>query len=168
VASGTVVHGKLHVTQPQRFVLQDELLVWPDGPVTVTVERQHATRSAQANAYYWGVVVKLLSEHTGSTPDEMHDILKMRFLSKEVALRRQNGEVVAEFVIGGSTAQLNTVEFYDYVEQIRQFAFDELDVDIPPADPEWREKVSELRRVREGERHGIETGIESSDGISEH
>jgi hypothetical protein len=132
-----VVAGKLHVNASALSLLQEGVLTWPDGPVTVTIEREQATRSPQANAYYWGVVVKILAEFTGHTPDETHDVLKLKFLPKDVALATGMGEVVAEFVIGGSTRELTVGAFYDYVERIRQWAFEALDVDIPPADPEW-------------------------------
>jgi hypothetical protein len=151
VVPGDIVHGKLHVGPSHKTALQDAVLVWPDGPVTVTVERETATRSVQANAYYWGVAVKALAEHTGYTPDEMHEVLKVKFLPKDVALKKANGRVLAEFVIGGSTTGLNTVEFYDYVEQIRQWAFEALDVDIPPPDPDWRDRAEAERRAGEVE-----------------
>ena len=98
-----IVHGKLDIGPSWRMALQESLLVWPDGPATLVVEREQATRSVQANAYYWGVVVKALATHTGYTPDETHDALKIQFLPKDVALRTGTGQVVAEFVIGGST-----------------------------------------------------------------
>lgn len=145
VVPADIINGKLHIGHAWRLALQDGVLTWPDGPVTVSIERQHATRSAQANAYYWGVVIRAMSEYTGSTPDEMHDVLKLKFLPKDLALASDNGEVIAEFVIGGSTAQLNVVQFYDYVEQIRQWAFEFLDVDMPPPDPEWRARVAAER-----------------------
>jgi hypothetical protein len=144
-AYADIVHGKLHIEPANRFVMQEALLVWPDGPVTVTVETRQATRSAQANAYYWAVVVALLAEHTGYTPDDMHEVLKVKFLSKDVSLRRANGTVVGAFVIGGSTADLYSFEFYDYVERIRQWAFEALDVSIPPADPDWRAHAEQER-----------------------
>lgn len=135
-----IVHGKLHVTGSARFTLQEGVLTWPDGPAVLTIEREAATRSPQANAYYWGVVVRLLADHTGHTPDETHDVLKIMFLPKDVAIASQVGEVVAEFVIGGSTTGLTIGQFADYVDRIRQWAFEQLDVSIPPGDPEWRER----------------------------
>jgi hypothetical protein len=137
VAHGAMVRGKLRLIAPR--ALSEALTTWDDGPVTVTVERPAATRSVQANAYYWGVVVAALADYTGYTPDETHDILKMQFLSKALALARKNGTVVAEFVVGGSTTQLTSPEFFDYVERIRQWAFEELDVNMPPPDPGWRQ-----------------------------
>jgi hypothetical protein len=133
-----ITHGKLYIRPSARAALEEAVLVWPDGPATLTVEREAATRSLEANAYYWGVVVKALADHTGYTADETHEVLKIKFLPKDVALRTGMGEVVAEFVIGGSTRTLTVGEFFDYVERIRQWAFEALDVDIPPADPTWR------------------------------
>ena len=138
-----IVHGKLDVSPSARSALTEALLTWSDGPAMLSVERESVTRSVQANAYYWGVVVKALVDHTGYTPDEMHDLLKIQFLPKDVALASGNGTVVAAFVIGGSTTGLSTGEFYDYVERIRMWAFEKLDVDMPPPDPEWRTRELE-------------------------
>jgi len=151
--AGHTTNGKLHVEPAARHALQDGVLLWPDGPVVITVERESVTRSTQANAYYWAVVIRALSDYTGSTPDEMHEVLKMKFLPKDVAIASPNGEVIGEFVIGGSTRRLTSSQFYVYVEQIRLWAFEALDVDMPPPDPEWRaHALAELRaaEVKEG------------------
>ena len=47
----------------------------------------------------------------GHTPDEMHEVLKAKFIPKRFAVADGNGEIRDELVIGGSTAILNTVEF---------------------------------------------------------
>lgn len=133
-----VIHGKLHVSPSARTALQDAILTWPDGAATLTVAREQVTRSVQANNYYWAVLVKALATHTGYTPEETHEHLKIQFLPKDVALRTGTGEVIAAFVIGGSTRELSIAEFGDYVDRIRQWAFEWLNVDIPPGDPLWR------------------------------
>ena len=96
----------------------------------LTLSRRRATRSPQANAYYWGVVLHALSEYTGYTVDELHDICKAKFLPKKLAISKSNGEIVDEYVLGGSTRSLNTNDFYEYVERVRQWAA-ELDCYIP-------------------------------------
>lgn len=103
----------------------------PAWELEVTVKRLRATRSLLQNAYYWGVVVQLLSEHTGYTPDEMHDVLKAKFIPKRLAVCDGNGVVVDEFVLGGSTREMNTIEFGEYMETIREWAAETLDVVIP-------------------------------------
>jgi hypothetical protein len=133
-----IVKGKLHVGASARSAIQEQLRTWPDCRATLTVARATSSRTAAQNAYYWGVVIKHLSDYSGHTPDETHDVLKIMFLPKDVALHTQTGEVVAEFVIGGSTTGLTSAQFSDYVERIRVWAFDTLDVSIPPGDPAWR------------------------------
>jgi hypothetical protein len=100
----------------------------------ITFEPRKAARSVLQNRYYWGVVVDLLSDHTGFSPEELHEILKAKFLPKKLAVCDGNGEVQGEFVIGGSTAKLNKLEFGEYVERIRQWAAESLDVVIPDPD----------------------------------
>lgn len=129
VTTGRVNAGRLEMRNRQ--AVQAQLQRMRDGEVRITIERAHATRSAQANRYYWGVVVELLAEHTGYTPDEIHDVLKAKFLPKKLAVIDGNGEIKGEFVIGGSSARLNTIEFGEYVMQIRQWALDDLGVAIP-------------------------------------
>lgn len=129
VTTGRMRRGKLQVSTTPRF--QAELKAFRDGPVTVRIERKRASRSRQANAYYWAVVVALLSEHTGHTPEELHEYLKARFLPKRLALANQNGEIVDEFVIGGSTGKLDVVQFYEYVQEVKQWALDSLGVHMP-------------------------------------
>ncbi len=134
VASASVKAGKLFIANRRDFDRQ--IAQFKDGwQLEVTIQRRRATRSIQANAYYWGVVLRALSEHTGYTPDEIHDICKAKFLPKRLAIQDGNGEVVGEFVLGGSTRALNTNEFHDYVERIRQWA-SELDCYIPDAGEE--------------------------------
>lgn len=128
--------GKLHVRAWSR--LADAIKTWRDGEYTITMARKHATRRLQANAWYWSQVVGLVAEHTGYTPDEIHDIYKAKFLPKKLAMADQNGVIVGEFVVGGSSAKLNTVEFYEYCEAIRAWAREDLGVVIPDPDPAWR------------------------------
>lgn len=102
-----------------------------DGHYELYVQRLRAARSQQANRYYWGVVIKALCDHTGYTPDELHEVLKQKFLPKSLALLDGNGDVKGEFVMGGSTAKLKVDEFHAYLEQVRRFAAEELGVYTP-------------------------------------
>jgi len=131
--------GRLKVGLRALQLLREAVKGWRRCPVTVTIEKQHATRSLNANAYYWGVVVAYIAEHTGHTPEETHAVLKTMFLPKRLAMLGRNGELHQELVIGGSTTTLNKVEFYEFCERIREFAREKLDVDIPAPDPAWRE-----------------------------
>jgi hypothetical protein len=100
----------------------------------IAVRRLYANRSQQQNRYYWGVVVEMLSEYTGFTPDEMHEWLKMKFIPKKLAVCDGNGEVDGEFVVGGSTRKMTPTQFEDYMRTIREWAAEKLDVVIPDPD----------------------------------
>ncbi len=117
---GEIRRGKLCVKGADYFSAR--LARFRDGPVEITVERKHATRSTNQNAWYWSQVVGLVAEHTGYTPDEIHEIYKAKFIPKELAIADGNGEVVMEVVIGGSSAKLDTAQFSDYCERIREWA----------------------------------------------
>lgn len=130
VASAQVKGGKLFIRNRRGF--DQQIAQLREGwEVEVAVTRRRATRSLPQNAYYWGVVVELIAEHTGYTPDEIHDICKAMFIPKRLAVQDGNGEIVGEYVIGGSTRTLNKVQFGEYVEAIRRWAADTLDVVIP-------------------------------------
>ena len=135
VASGVVTAGRLKVRNWSG--LTRALARFRDGEVVITIARRRATRSAQANAYYWSQVVGLVADHTGHTPDEIHEIYKAKFLPKRLSFADGNGVVVGEFVIGGTTTRLTKTEFYEYVEQIRLWAAEELGVVIPDPDQDW-------------------------------
>lgn len=123
--------GKLQMSAQR---LADALRGRKDGELRLILERVTATRSLQANKFYWGVIVETLSEHTGYEPDEMHEILKSKFLPKKLAVADGNGEIVGEFVIGGSTTKLDKAAFADYLRKIQQWAAEDLGVVIPDAE----------------------------------
>jgi hypothetical protein len=132
VASASVRNGKLYIRNRRDFDRQIGQMRDLEGEIVFI--RRRATRSVQANRFYWGVVVELLSEHTGYTADEIHELLKAKFIPKRLAICDGNGEVCDEFVLGGSTRAMNKNEFYEYVEAIRRWSAETLDVVIP--DPE--------------------------------
>lgn len=129
VASGSIAKGKLKIRQSNR--LATELQALRDGEVTIEIRRARATRSRQQNSYYWVAVVGLVAEHTGYTPDEIHEIYKAKFLPKRLSVANANGEIQGEFVIGGTTTKLTTLGFGEYCEEIRRWAAETLDVFIP-------------------------------------
>ena len=81
------------------------------------------TRSTEQNKYWWGVVIPQIVEATGFTPDEAHEALKEKFLGQDdlsTGLRKI-----------GSTATLDTGQFTDLIERVRQWALEYLHCDIP-------------------------------------
>jgi hypothetical protein len=86
-------------------------------------------RSLQENSYYWGVCLKILSEDTGYTPNEMHEVCRSMFLNEKVMLKI-NGKM-QEKTIPISTTGLTTIEFEEYLSKIRQWASIELSCYLP-------------------------------------
>jgi len=78
-------------------------------------------RSIPENKYYWSIVVGAISDATGHTPQETHEILKFKFLRA----------VTGKFEFIRSTTDLSTVEFEKYLSEIRVFAAQELNCYIP-------------------------------------
>ena len=132
ITSGCVTKGRLKLRNTER--VSRELKAWRDTEVSITIEKKRATRSLAQNALYWGVYVELLSEHTGYIPDEIHALLKAKFIPKKLAVCDGNGEVRDEFVIGGSTRKLNKLEFGEFLRAIQIWAAEELGVVIPDPD----------------------------------
>ena len=95
-------------------------------------------RSLPELRYYFGVIVKILSDELGYTPNEMHEILKMMFLSELRILKTKQG--IKEIRIAGSTGEKTTIEIEDYYSRIREWASIYLGIYIPlPNEMDWSE-----------------------------
>lgn len=96
------------------------------GRKAVVIEDLKDTRTLRANRYYFGAVLRPLSDHTGYHPDELHEHFKKELLGAEkktIQLQDEHGEVRFEGDIElVSTRKLTIREFYDYVERVRQIA----------------------------------------------
>ena len=122
---GYVQEGKVKILDTHDYLAHLQKLENKD--VYITVQKVRNIRSQQQMRYYFGVIVKLLSEHTGYEPEEMHEILKSEFAPlKEVKL----GHEVK--MIHGCTHDLFKDNFFsDYIERIQRWAAQDLKVVIP-------------------------------------
>ena len=68
------------------------------------------------------MVVTLLSEHTGHTPEEMHEDPQGALHSEEAGAGESERRDRGELVIGGTTTKLDVVQFYEFVQEIKQWA----------------------------------------------
>lgn len=124
---GKLVSGDIVPNSPRYS--HGMLAMYEDCEVIVHVERRRKKRSKEQQGYYWGLVLPSISEWTGYTPEELHEIFKVKFL-KEKKLWRGT-----EIVTSRSTTVLTTNEFAEYlIEVIREAA--ELGIEVPPADKE--------------------------------
>lgn len=89
------------------------------------------------NGYYWAVVVADIAAHTGHTPQEIHTELKAMFNPVPSLLS-------PEITKPGSTQNLDTLEFEEYLERIRVWAADPHDglgltIPLPNETPDGEE-----------------------------
>lgn len=92
-------------------------------------------RSNNQNRYYFGVIVDILSDHTGFTRDEVHEILKSKFLRRTMWIPKKTG-IMEMSVISYSTTELTTVQFEKYLSEIREWASLELGINLPEPNEE--------------------------------
>ena len=92
----------------------------------VDVKKQRNNRSIMQNNYYWKCIVQTLSEELGFYPNEIHDILNVKFASEWQSIQVNNNKVGLQVI--NSTATMDTKEFEIYAEQIRIWALSELNI----------------------------------------
>ena len=79
-----------------------------------------ATRSIPQNKSYWLLCVTPMAEAAGTTPEEMHECLKVELLSKQITVNTKDGVEFKKIV--ESTTKLTTKEFSEYMERVKEIA----------------------------------------------
>lgn len=110
----------------------------PDGPIEAHIEWREPTRRARANRYYWGVVLKMMAEEMGESPEYVHELMKLRHNTQRGA-----GLVTGpgnDLVIPKSTATLTIAEFSAYLELVMRDGMEYLGIEFPPpsSEEDWR------------------------------
>jgi hypothetical protein len=118
-----VVDNKLHFADKER--LNQDVTRYNDKTVEVTVKEYKPKRSNQLNQYYWGVVVKIISDYTGYTKEETHELLKQTFLKKKILINDEWYDTTE------STTKMNNKEMLEFIEDVKQWAAQTLYVYIP-------------------------------------
>jgi hypothetical protein len=112
-----------------------------DGVYIVGITKSRRGRTNNQNEWLWGCVYPLLLEgllDAGwefTTVEQVHEYFKS-MLASAVVVNRDTGEVVE---IPQSTAQMDTVQFSSYVQKLRDYASEYLNVEIPDPDKNWRD-----------------------------
>ena len=122
--TGKIRNYKLTLDEPEKFKTYVKSLNKADNTerlITLTLKKTTKPRSNNQNSYYFGVVVKILADHIGYTPEEMHEALKFQMLLDRTG----------ELPIVRSTTDLSTVEMEDYLRRCREFASIEFQCVIP-------------------------------------
>lgn len=121
------------------FLLLDETINnLPLGDYVITITPNRKTRSNQQNAYLWGIVYPAvlfgLQDAGWEIIDEeqVHEYCKQAFAAREV-INKDTGEVLS---LPNSTARMQTAEFNVYVDKIKAFALEYLNITIPEPNEE--------------------------------
>lgn len=107
---GKVSQGRIKLDNPGRF--KEYLASFEGKKIELVLRERTVERSDRQNAYYHGVVVKMISDKTGHDPEETHQNLKEHF------------KII-------TTTKMKTTEFQEYIERCRRFAAEFLELNIP-------------------------------------
>ena len=118
-----IINGKIIYTYPSKVERQIQKL--DNTSVIVEIKKNTVKRSGALNQYYWKVVVGILTDELGYTKEEMHEVLKSKFLYKKELIGNEWIRVAI------STTKLTNKEFIDYIDKIKMFASQELSIYIP-------------------------------------
>ncbi len=106
-------------------IFQSEVAKLIGKLVELDLKEVKSKRSLAQNAYFWGVIVEILSKELGYSSKEMHNILKGLFLTKTVLFKND----WIEYTVG--TSELDTKEFEKIMDEIRMWAIVEWNIWIP-------------------------------------
>jgi len=89
---------------------------WPGKKVILRIQAWTGRRSIAANNFYFGCIVKCLSDYTGYTKEETHALLKSRFATETLFVVNDKTGEVFEQEVPRQTRNMNTTEFAEYIE----------------------------------------------------
>jgi hypothetical protein len=131
--TGVMRDGKAQWDRPLDFSRHSRTL---EGErIEATLCKQKTRRSLRANAYLW-LVYGYIAEDIGESTDNVHEFMKAKFLGRKTLrlVNKRHGTFEEQTVVG-STAVLNSEDFYRYVEEVRVFAGEWLGLEIPDPAP---------------------------------
>lgn len=115
---GKVLGGKVQVADARGWERLVQSLEGKD--IEIGIAKRRKVRSLSQNAFYWKVVIGMLAEYCGDSPEAIHDACRMKFLADHTG----------RLPTVRSTASLDTKEFSDYLENCIQLAA-EMSIVIP-------------------------------------
>lgn len=125
-------------TESSVRLLYETLYDLPFGNYVITITPNRKTRSNQQNAYLWGIVYPAVLfglQDAGweiTNEEQVHEYCKQAFAAREV-INKDTGEVLR---LPNSTARMQTAEFNVYVDKIKAFALEYLNITIPEPNEE--------------------------------
>lgn len=129
--NGKIKDGKLTIINRKSF--DDYINNLPDKDILLTIEKKIKKRSNHQNAYYYGVVLKIVRQglidqgfDNFRNDESVHELLKYRFLKVDES--NPDGLFVERIK---STTELSTSQFMDYIAEIQRWGSEFLNTYIP-------------------------------------
>jgi len=123
-----VTNGKL---SRNRMALAEAITQWEGKDITITIERKRKQRSNQQNRYLHASLTILKNElnNLGNNfnMEEVKELVKAKFLMVDVV--SCEGEIYGQRIKG--THECSTGEMLEFISQMRQWAYDVFNIDIP-------------------------------------
>ena len=122
-AFGTVKNGKLILNNERRF--NDNLNIFEGEEIEIRIKVRTNNRSNEQNSLYWKWI-NIMSEETGFTKEEMHELVKYKFLKRTSI--NNNG---VEEVKLKSTTSLTVKEFTKLMDDVLYWSNNTLNINLP-------------------------------------
>ena len=122
-AFGTIKNGKLILNNERRF--NDNLNIFEGEEIEIRIKVRTNNRTIQQNSLYWKWI-NIMSEETGFTKEEMHELIKYKFLKRTSI--NNNG---VEEVKLKSTTSLTVKEFTKLMDDVLYWSNNTLNINLP-------------------------------------
>lgn len=119
--------------------LFEHLNILADGFYRIEVRKIRKKRTLDQNAWLFGCIYPMLLKALNDegwefvTTQQVHEFFKS-MLGKEKFINKHTGEIVE---IPQSTAEMNTVQFATYCEELRNYRREYLNIEIPEPNKLW-------------------------------
>lgn len=116
-----------------RNLIKEAICALEGKEIVIRIEKKKKKRSNPQNRFYYGVVIPLMQQAlkesgTLMTSNDVHELLKLRFLKETILVNEETGQIVERIK---STTELSTSGFMDYLSEITVFASEYFGVEIP-------------------------------------
>lgn len=115
----------------------------PDGNYRVEITKIRRKRTLDQNGWLFGCIYPMLLKALNDagwefvTVHQVHEFFKQQ-LGKQQFVNKHTGEIVD---LPCSTAEMDTVAFSTYCEQLRDYGREYLNVEIPDPDKLWNQRL---------------------------
>jgi hypothetical protein len=120
---GIVKGGRVYLDNQDQY--EAHLHTLDEKRIELIVQKEQKERTNQQSKYLFGVVYQLISEETGYSKEEVHEMMKSIYLKDNKVVNNKRYTVIR------STSSLTTVEMVEYIENIKRWSSSELGLNIP-------------------------------------